>query len=401
MSAAVNDRLGVRARVLRASHGLLLLPFLFGGCSRTDVTATEAGKKKGGQVVPVMMARAERKPMALELQAIGNVEPHATVGIKSRVDGQIVEVHYRDGQDVAKGQPLFQLDARPFQAQLKQVEANLLRDRAQLERTRVQEKRYKELLERNFVSADAYAQFATNAETAVANVRAAEAAVENARLQIEYTSIRSPIEGRAGKTLIQLGNMVKANDTVALVVINQVSPIYLNFAVPEQFLGPIRRAMAGRVLKVEALPTESGVAAQSGELAFIDNAVDAATGTVRMRALFPNRDRVLWPGQFATARLTLGVQDDAIVVPTQAVQTGPKGQYVYVVTADMSAQMRPVTVDRAAGEETVVASGLVPGETVVTVGQLRITPGTKVRQAGSEAKGAPAGAASPAGQGGS
>jgi multidrug efflux system membrane fusion protein len=209
-------------------------------------------------------------------------------------------------------------------------------------------------------------------------VRADEAAVENARLQTEYTVIRSPIDGRAGKILIQQGNLVKANDTVSLVVINQITPIYVSFAVPEQYLGIIRKYMATGKLAVEALPVGTTDGAASGTLAFVDNTVDTTTGTVRLRATFPNKDKTLWPGQFVTASLTLNEQQNAIVVPSQAVQTGPKGSFVYVVKPSMIAEMREITVERVDGAQTIIGKGLAASEQVVTSGQSRLIPGIRV-----------------------
>lgn len=364
------------------------IALVLSGCSNKDTpAATEVKPAKSAPAAPVIVAEVTQQTIPLRVQAIGNVEPFATVAIKARVDGQIVDAPFRDGQDVVKGQALFQIDARPLQALLKQAQANLLRDKAQLERARAQEVRYRDLLAKNFVSQDAYAQFRTNVETAEATVSADEAAVETAKLQLEYTTIRSPINGRTGKIMIQLGNMVKANDTNPLVVINQISPIYLNFAVPEQYLGAIRAAMAKHTLKVEASLTDSsGASAANGELAFIDNAVDTTTGTVKLRAAFPNQDKLLWPGQFATANLTLGEQQGAIVVPSQAVQTGPKGQFVFVVKTDLTAEQRPVVVERVEGAQTVISKGLTPGEKVVTIGQVRLSPGIKVAPKSDTAK---------------
>ena len=359
------------------------------GCSNKDTPAAAEGKAaKGPPAAPVIVAEVTQQTVPLRVQAIGNVEPYATVSVKARVDGQIVDAPFRDGQDVVKGQPLFQIDARPLQALLKQAEANLLRDKAQLERARAQEIRYKDLLAKNFVSQDAYAQFRTNVETAEATVGANEAAVETAKLQLEYTTIRSPINGRTGKIMIQLGNMVKANDTNPLVIINQVSPIYLNFAVPEQYLGAIRAAMAKHTLKVEASLTDSqGASAANGELAFIDNAVDTTTGTVKLRAVFPNQDKLLWPGQFATASLTLGEQQDAIVVPSQAVQTGPKGQFVFVVKPDLTAEQRAVVVERVEGAQTVsFRKGSRPARRSSRSVRSRLSPGIKVNPKSDTAK---------------
>ncbi|HKA46229.1 MAG TPA: efflux RND transporter periplasmic adaptor subunit [Burkholderiales bacterium] len=360
-----------------AGLAVCLLAASLSACSEKQSSAAEK-KTGGGPAVPVIVASVATKTVPLRVQAIGNVESYATVSVKARVDGQIVKVFFADGQEVATGQPLFQLDPRPFEALLQQAEAALQRDKAQLERARVQEERYKDLLQKNFVSPDAYAQFRTNVDTAQATVRADEAAVENARLQVEYTTIRSPITGRTGKIMIQLGNMVKANDTGPLVVINQITPVYLSFAVPEQYLAEIRKYMAERKLPVEARLPDSVNTAATGELAFIDNAVDATTGTVKLRAVFENKDRALWPGQFVTASLTLREQHDAVVVPSQAVQTGPKGTFVFVVKPELTAEMRDVVVERVDGEQTLIAKGLAPGERVVTTGQSRLVPGIKV-----------------------
>lgn len=356
----------------------LLAAITLAGCGEKKPAVADK-KGKESPAIPVIVATVTEQSVPLKIQAIGNVEVQATVSIKSRLDGQIVKVGFSDGQDVVKGQVLFEIDARPLQAQLLQAQATLARDKAQVDRARAQEERYKDLLQKGFVSQDAYAQFRTNVDTAAATVRASEAAVENARLQTEYTVIRSPLEGRAGKILIQQGNLVKANDTVSLVVINQIAPIYVSFAVPEQYLGALRKYMAAGKLVVEALPpgaTDAGTVAM-GTLAFVDNTVDATTGTVRLRATFPNKDKALWPGQYVTAAVTLNETQNAIVVPSQAVQTGPKGQYVYVVIAG-AAHMREVSVERVDGAQTVVAKGLAAGEQVVTSGQSRLIPGMKV-----------------------
>jgi multidrug efflux system membrane fusion protein len=354
-----------------------LLVFQLAACSEKQPTA--AAKKKGGEgAVPVLTAPVVAKTVPVRIQAIGNVEPYATVGIKSRVDGQIVKVPFADGDEVREGQVLFQLDQRPFQAALQQAQANVERDKAQLERARTQRDRYKDLLQKNFVSPDAYAQFVTNAETAAATVAGSQAAVETSRLQLEYATIRAPISGRSGKIAIQAGNVIKANDTGPLVVLNQVAPVYLNFAVPEQYLGPIRKYMAEGKLGVEASLPSSATAVASGEVAFVENTIDAATGTVKVRAVFPNKDRALWPGQFVIASVTLRELHDAIVVPSQAVQTGPKGTFVFVVKPDMTAELRVVVVERTDEGFSVIAKGLAAGERVVSTGQSRLIPGIKV-----------------------
>ena len=362
-----------------------LLGFQLAACSEKQTSA--ATKKKGdGAAVPVITAPVVAKTVPVRIQAIGNVEAYATVALKSRVDGQIVKVPFADGQDVTEGQVLFQLDQRPFQAALQQAEANLVRDKAQMDRARTQKDRYKDLLQKNFISPDAYAQFVTNTETAEATVAASQAAVETARLQLEYATIRAPISGRSGKIMIQAGNVVKANDTGPLVVLNQLAPTYLNFAVPEQYLGPIRKYMTEGKLAVEASLPSAETAVATGEVAFVENTIDAATGTVKVRAVFPNKDRVLWPGQFVVATVTLRELHDAMVIPAQAVQTGPKGSFVFVVKPEMTAEMRPVVVERTDGGFSVIAKGLAAGERVVTTGQSRLVPGIKVSPKG-EGKG--------------
>ena len=344
----------------------------------TSPVAQESKAPKGPAAVPVALAPVAPQGIPVPLQVLGNVEPFSTVAVKARVDGQIVEVGFTEGQEVRKGSVLFKIDPRPFEAALRQAEANFLRDTAQRDQARSQERRYQELLQKNFVSKEAYAQIRTNAETAEAVAQSSRAALDNAKLNLEYCTIRSPIEGFAGKIQIQKGNLVKANDTNALVVLNQVHPIYVSFAVPEQRLGAIRGYMARGRLRVEAAPPNAEKPAASGTLVFVDNAVDQTTGTIKLRATFQNSDNGLWPGQFVNVSMKLYDQKDAIVVPTQSVQTGPDGQYVFVVKPDMTAEVRKVVVDRTDGESAVVAKGLAKGERVVIRGQLRLAPGAKV-----------------------
>jgi membrane fusion protein, multidrug efflux system len=343
-----------------------------------ETHAQEAKPAKATPAVPVSVATVAQQTFAVRIQAIGNVEAYATVALKARVDGQIVEVNFNEGQEVKKGATLFKIDPRPFEATLRQAEANLMRDTAQKEQTRSQERRYEELLQKNFVSKEAYAQIRTNADSAEASALASKAAVENARLQLEYCTIHSPIDGFVGKVMLQMGNMVKANDTNPLVIINQVRPIYVNFAVPEQHLSAIRGYMVKGQLAVEALPPNSGKAAVAGTLSFVDNAVDTTTGTIKLKAVFPNKDNALWPGQFVGTSLKLYDQKEALIVPSQAVQTGPRGQYVYLVKPDMTTEVRTVEVDRTDGDDTIIAKGLNKGEVVVVKGQLRLAPGIKV-----------------------
>ena len=365
----------------RLIYGIVCAALLAGALfayKAAELHAQDANPSKLVPAIPVSVATVVQHTVAVRIQAIGNVEAHSTVALKARVDGQIVQVNFKEGQEVKKGAVLFKIDPRPFEAARRQAQANLMRDTAQKEQARSQERRYQELLQKNFVSKEAYAQIRTNADTAEAVALGSGAAVENAKLQLEYCTIRSPIDGFVGKVMLQIGNMVKANDTNSLVIINQVRPIYVNFAVPEQRLSAIRGQMAKEKLSVEALPPNSDKAPAKGTLSFVDNAVDTTTGTIKLKALFPNADYALWPGQFVGISLKLYDQKDALVVPTQAVQTGPNGQYVFVVKPDMTADVRSVEVDRNDGADAIIAKGLVKGEQVVVRGQLRLARGAKI-----------------------
>lgn len=341
--------------------------------------AREKPAAKGPGTTPVGVLAAIQQTVPMRLQAIGNVEAYTSVAVKSRVDGQIVEVQFREGQEVRKGDVLFRIDARPYEAALKQSEAQALRDVASRDQAASQERRYKELLQKNFVSKDAYAQFATNAQTAEAASKATQAALENARLNLEYTVIRSPIDGFVGRALLPVGNMVKANDTVSLVVINQVKPVYVSFAIPEQQLTTVRDLMRKGPLAVSVSAPGTDKAIATGRVAFLDNAVDQTTGTIKVRAIFDNADAALWPGQFYSVFVKLFDQENAIVVPSRALQTGPNGQFVYVVKDDMTVEVRKVVVVRSEGDNAILAEGPVAhGDKIVVRGALRLAPGVKV-----------------------
>ncbi len=370
--------------------GVVLVALAAGGLAAyfaSDSRAKEGRKAaKGPPAVPVSVARVQQQSVPVRLRAIGNVEAFMTVAIKARVDGQINAVNFREGEAVKKGDVLFRIDPRPYEAALRQAEANALRDAAARDQARSQERRYQELLQKNFISKEAYAQIRTNAETAQASANASQAARENARLNLEYCTIRSPLEGFVGRVLLQAGNLVKANDVSALAVINQVRPIYVNFAVPEQNLTEVRKYMAQGPLAAEVIPVDAQQAHPRGKLIFVDNAVDPSTGTIRMRAQFDNDDALLWPGQFVNVVVQLYEQAEAIVIPSQAIQTGPEGQYVYVVGDDMLAEMRRIKVLRTDADFAIVADGLAKGERVVTRGQLRLGPKTRVQIGKPEAE---------------
>lgn len=328
--------------------------------------------------VPVTAVAVVSKSMPVRLAAIGNVEAYTTVAVKARIDGQINSVHFKEGDEVRKGDLLFEIDPRPLQATLAQAQANLLRDRALLDRAKTQEARYKDLLDKNFISQDGYEQVRTNLDAAQATAAADQAAIDSATLQLGFCSIRAPVTGYAGKIMIQQGNLIKANDAGPLVIINQVVPIYASFSVPEQNLGEIRARQAREGLKVEATLANSDKPPVPGRITFIDNGTDLTTGTIKLKAEFANADKVLWPGQFVNIALILREQTDAIVVPSSAVQSGPAGQYLYVVKPDLTAELRNIKVARSEGADTVVAEGVQPGERVVTEGQLRLAQGSRV-----------------------
>lgn len=357
----------------RAAAGALILPLLLalGACTAKK----EAPKAKPS--VPVTVATAVQKNVPVQIRAIGNVEPYNSVSIKAQINGQIDRVHFREGQDVRKGELLFSIDPRPFEAALKQAEAALAKDRAQANYTKEQVRRYGALLKDGIVTQDQYDQLRANADSFDAAIAADRAAVDNAKLQLAYCSIRSPLNGRTGNLMVQTGNLVKANDVPVLVTINQVSPIYATFSVPERDMVDIRKYL-GKGIRVEAFVTGDEGKPESGSITFLDNTVDTSTGSIKLKATFANSGRRLWPGQFVSVVISMTNIANAVVVPTRAVQTGQQGQYVFVVKADQTVEQRPVTVGVVANDETVITGGVRASETVVTDGQIRLIPGAKV-----------------------
>lgn len=375
---------------------------LLAGCS------DNAAGKARVQVppVPVSVSDVLEKTLPVQLTAVGNVQPYTSVGIKSQVSGLIMEVRFKEGQDVRKGDLLFVIDQRPFEAALRQAEAalgqrlaevqqaqaNLERDQAQLENAKVQERRYRDLVDRELIAREQYDQLRTNwaaleatvqadraaVENAKASTRAAQANVDSARLQLAYTTIRAPIDGRTGNLLVQSGNLLKGNDDNPIVVINQVHPIYVSFAVPEQYLPDIKKyyRAAGSLRVLARLPRQEQTLA-TGDLSFVNNTVDQTTATIQLKATFANTDNVLWPGQFLDVSLVL-TSRTAIVVPSQAIQPGQAGPYVFVVKPDQTVESRPVVPGTRLGAETIIEQGLRAAERVVTDGQLRLVPGAKI-----------------------
>jgi multidrug efflux system membrane fusion protein len=334
-------------------------------------------KAPAAEAVPVRVGTVVKKAVPVQVRNVGTVQAYNTVAVRALVGGEILRVHFRDGQDVGKRDLLFTIDPRPYQAALAQAQAALARDKAQWALADTDVRRYEDLVQKDYVTRQQYDSVVANAAATAATVHADEAAVERARLELEYCSIRSPIDGRTGAVMVQVGNSVKPND-VALVMINQISPIYVSFAVPEPELPEIRRRQAAGNLPVDALEPGSGTALARGELTFFDNTVDRSTGTITLKATFANAAHRLWPGEYVDAVLTLAVQPDAVVAPVGAVQNGQQGPYVYVVKPDATVESRPVEVARSAPDGTIIAKGLSAGEKVVTDGQLRLSPGSKV-----------------------
>ncbi|HLE36296.1 MAG TPA: efflux RND transporter periplasmic adaptor subunit [Candidatus Acidoferrales bacterium] len=351
--------------------GLALLAFL-AGCSNKQAAAPPPAP------VPVRVARVTLKTVPVELRAIGTVEALSTVSIKSKVAGELTAVHFREGQDVRKSDLLFEIDRQPFEVALRQAEAALARDQARLTNARAQAARYAKLFEEGVASREQADQTRADLDSLEATVRADQAAIEKGKLDLSYCSIASPVDGRTGSLLVNEGNLVKASDDPPLVILNQLTPIYVSFAVPEQYLAAIRRFLAAGRLPISVNITEDQPS-ESGLLTFVDNAVDSATGTIRLKGTFANPARRLWPGQFVNVVLRLSEQANAVVVPSEALQTGQSGQFVYVVKDENVVESRPVSTGRSVQGVTVVEKGLAPGEVVVTDGQLRLVSGAKIQ----------------------
>lgn len=387
------------------------------------------GRRGGGGPVPVVTAKAQTKSIPVTIPAVGTAEALQTVQIRAQTTGQLSTVHFAEGQEVRKGQPLFTLDPRPFQAALSQAEAVLARDTATANNAERQKATYEDLFKRGLIPRDQYETQRASTESLQATLAADRAAVENAKLNLGYTRIVAPISGRTGATSVHAGDLVRANDATPLVIINQLSPIYVSFAVPGRYLGDIRRYQAQKPLVVlargqaavapgaqappppaptsqaqQVAPGQGATApapiglVETGRVSFIDNTVDATTGTIKLKGTFQNTDQGLWPGLFVTVELHVTTEANALVVPATAVQPSASGQFVYVVGADNTAQVRQVTVSRQSGEEMIITRGLSDGEVVVIDGQLRLTPGATVTMAG--ARGGAGGGRGQGGQGG-
>lgn len=359
------------------------LPVLLTAALASSLACSRAVKTPPPELVPVKVGTVVRRAVPIQILNVGSVLPYNMVSVRALVNGEILQVHFREGQDVHKGDLLFQIDPRPYEAALAQAEGSLARDKAQRENADADVKRYADLVKKDYVTAQQYDSVRANAAAFAATVRADEATVEKARLDVGYCAIRSPLDGRTGVVMVQAGNVVKANDAT-LVTINQVAPVYVSVAVPERELAEIRRRQAAGALTVEAEEPSTGRLLARGELTFIDNTVDRTTGTITVKATFQNVDRVLWPGEFVNARITLATLPDAVVAPQGAVQNGQQGTYAYVLKPDNTVDARPVVVGRTLSDGSVIDKGLSVGERVVTDGQLRLRPGSKVEILPSE-----------------
>jgi multidrug efflux system membrane fusion protein len=407
--SAISMNLGKTLSQLAVATLTLALFLAVGGCGNSTVKAGGGGgrgRPGEGAPVPVVVATVSQRDVPINIDVIGNVEAYSTITVKAQVGGELTKVSFHEGDSVKKGDLLFTIDARPFEAQLSQAQANLARDTAALSQAQAnlardianekyaqdQAARYRGLFDQGVVSreqadqtrssADALSQtvLADKAaiESARAQIVASKAAVETVTVQLSYTTIRSPIDGRTGSIAVKQGNVVTAN-TSDLMTITEVQPIYVTFSVPESQLGDIKRYMGQGQLPVHAAPQADATSPESGMLTFIDNSVDATTGTIKLKGTFQNAANRLWPGEFVRVTLGLTTHPHAIVVPNQAVQTGQDGQFVYVVKKDRTVEMRPVVTGTRVDQEFVIDRGLAPGETVVTEGQLRLTPGSHVQ----------------------
>ena len=358
---------------------LAFLVFLLTACSK------EKKEQSVKIAVPVTVESVIQKAVPVQIHAIGNVEAYSSVSIKSRVSGELTRVYFREGQDINKGDMLFTIDSAPFKTALESAQANLAKDTALAKKAEEDVRRYTELYRDELVSRSQYEQIFSTAEALKATVEGDKAAVENARLQLNYCSISAPISGRTGSLLVNEGNLIKANDDKPMVVINKIQPVYVSFSVPENNLPEIKKYMASGKLNVEASVSKEDKRPEKGVLTFVDNTVDTATGTIRLKAAFDNKGRALWPGQFVNVQITLATIHDAVVVPSQAVQTGQQGQFVFVIKAD-TAELRPVNAGITHKDMTVIEKGLAPGEQVVTDGQMLLMPGAKVEIKNTEDK---------------
>lgn len=375
--------------------GSVALALVLGGYAYWSSRGSPEPTKKAPPPVPVTATKAVTGDVPVLLEVVGRAEAYESVSLKSRVDGQVLSVAYTEGQHVRQGDVLIRLDPNDFNARLAQAEANLHRDEALLAKSRADVQRYISLKERGFVSEEKINEFRTAEAAATASVKADQAAVDLARLQLSYTTIRAPFAGVVGTRLVFPGSAVKTNDTV-LAVVNRLQPLYVTFSVPEKHLARLRQSLSAGTMPVTVRVPGGKSEAFEGKVRFIDNAVDAATGTIQMKALLDNAQEALTPGQFLNVSMTLEQLSGSVLVPAEAVQQGADGNFVYVVKADNTVELRKVTVQTLYRGQAAIASGVASDETVVTDGQLRLNQGAtvviKTPQGKGEAGKAPAAA---------
>ena len=354
-----------------------------GGCSEKSGGAGAAGRGGrggggGGGPAPVIVGQAERKVVPLVIDAVGTVEPTRSAAVRAQISGTLFKIVIHEGQDVAEGDLLFEIDPRPFENALRVALADQKRVNVQLDAARAEAARYKSLTVGSMISQEQLQQVQDNVRALEAQAASSEASVSTARLQLSYCSVRAPISGRTGNLNVHEGDMIRANDTATLVTVNQLSPIYVTFGVAQQHLAAITRFRAEGTLHVEVAPVSAGDQPEHGQLTFVDNAIDPTTGTIKLKATFPNENHRLWPGLFTSVTVTLATPE-VLTVPASAIQTDQAGQHVFVVKPDNTAEFRTVVVERTFEELAVIAKGLSPGETVVTDGQLRVVAGRPVQ----------------------
>ncbi|MCX5683261.1 MAG: efflux RND transporter periplasmic adaptor subunit [Planctomycetota bacterium] len=360
-----------------SAAGMLSCMALLAGCAKESPSGAATKGAGQGPPVPVMVAPVVQRDVPVELRTFGYVEANLTVTVRAQITGTLMAVHFKEGQNVKKGDELFSIDPRPFEAAIKQAEANVARDKATQENAVKEALRQKELLAKGITSQGDYDAAQTTSNALLATIRSGEAAVDRAKIDLGYCSIRSPIDGRVGAWLVDQGNLVMANSST-LVTINQVRPIQASFSLVEEALVDVQKESAGRKLQVLALIPGRELEPEKGELSFIDNTVDRTTGKFTVKAMYPNTDERLWPGLFVNVVVVLRQQPGAIIIPSRAIQPGQKGTFVFVVKPDQTVEDRLITIDRPIDGETVISKGLSAGETVVIDGQLRLVPGAKV-----------------------
>jgi len=365
--------------------GLLSGTMLMSGCNNAPGSTQASGKKgqgqqkgMGQQSVPVAVAKAETRDMPVVLSGLGSVEAFNTVVVKSRIDGQLVEIAFKEGQEVKQGDLLAVIDPRPYEVALAQTQATLYKDQSALKDAKLNMDRFAGLVKDGVIPQAQYDTQVSQVGQLEGAVRADQANVDNVKLNLTYTHITAPVSGRVGLRQVDMGNMIHATDPNGLVVITQLQPIAVIFTLPEDNLPSVTQHMRGGSLQVEAYSRDDQTKLATGKLLTIDNQIDQTTGTGKLKAIFDNHDHSLWPNQFVNARLLLEVRKNNTVVPAAAIQRGPQGTYVFTVKPDKTVDMRNVTVSFNAGNFTAITSGLAPGETVVTDGQDKLQPGSHV-----------------------